>query len=136
MSADIEIEIRTRIPASHMILFEVVLEGRNKLDAVDHVRLILRELFVVLPLFCVIVEPLSMAAHQCRLLCLMGFVELNCLSSLFVLWQIVGGFKGMMDDMLRHAPSFRVISSTSSPPNQLENNPLLYCSAFQCSRVT
>lgn len=60
-----------------MILFEVVLEGRNKLDAVDHVRLILRELFVVLPLFCVIVEPLSMAAHQCRLLCLMGFVELN-----------------------------------------------------------
>ena len=26
MSADIEIEIRTRIPASHMILFEVVLE--------------------------------------------------------------------------------------------------------------
>lgn len=77
MSADTEIEIRTRIPASHMILFEVVLEGRNKLDAVDHVRLILRELFVVLPLFCVIVEPLSMAAHQCRLLCLMGFVELN-----------------------------------------------------------
>ena len=70
-------EIRTRIPASHMILFEVVLEGRNKLDAVDHVRLILRELFVVLPLFCVIVEPLSMAAHQCRLLCLMGFVELQ-----------------------------------------------------------
>ena len=66
MSADIEIEIRTRIPSSHMILFEVVLEGRNKLDAVDHVRLILRGLFVVLPLFCVIVEPLSMAAHQCR----------------------------------------------------------------------
>ena len=62
MSADTEIEIRTRIPASHMILFEVVLEGRNKLDAVDHVRWILRELFVVLPLFCVIVEPLSMAA--------------------------------------------------------------------------
>ena len=82
MSADIEIEIRTRIPASHMILFEVVLEGRNKLDTVDHVRLILRELFVVLPLFCVIVEPLSMAAHQCRLLCLMGFVELNFLPTL------------------------------------------------------
>ena len=67
-----------------MILFEVVLEGRNKLDAVDHVRLILRGLFVVLPLFCVIVEPLSMAAHQCRLLCLMGFVELKILSSLIV----------------------------------------------------
>lgn len=128
MSADTEIEIRTRIPASHMILFEVVLEGRNKLDTVDHVRLILRELFVVLPLFCVIVEPLSMAAHQCRLLCLMGFVELNCLSSLFVLWQIVGGFKGMMDDMLRHAPiiSGDILNIISAQPAREQSSPVLF----------
>ena len=55
-----------------MTLFEGILEGRNSFDAVNHVRLILQGFFVVLPLFCVIVETLSMAAHQCRLLCLMG----------------------------------------------------------------
>jgi len=52
MSAEIERLELIRIPASHRILFEVVLEGRNSSDAVNHVRLILQGFFVVLPLFC------------------------------------------------------------------------------------